>query len=122
MHYGDGMILHSEKHKNLFFIKHNLHKNMVTAQGLYPVFSWTVTPLHHWTAIRQIVERRDQQRAKKRYIKFLYVNNNQESDEHGKLLEHVLQLPGRKTIFLTTIIELNGHYIQIAIYNNRAPL
>lgn len=94
---------------------------MVTTQGLYPVFSLTVMPLHHWTAARQTVERWDQQRVKEGYLKFPYVSNNQKSDEHGKFLEHALQLSGRKTIFLTTIIELNGHYIWTAIYNNRPP-
>jgi hypothetical protein len=37
-------------------------------------------------------------------------------EELEKLLEHVPQLSGRKTIILTTIIELHGHYIKIAIY------
>jgi len=68
--------------------------------------------------MRQIVEKRDQQRIKKRYLEFLYANNNNKSGEHGKFLEQVLQLSGRKTIILTTITELNGHYIEIAIYNN----
>jgi hypothetical protein len=90
--------------------------HIFTARRLYKSFGvkgLKVRPPHRWiSAMRQTVARRDQQRIKKTYITFLYVNNNQKIDEHGKPLKHVPQLSGRKSIILTTIIELNRHYIK----------
>jgi hypothetical protein len=108
MHYGDDTILHSENHKKLFFYKGKLikeHGHRTRSISSIQFNSTANAPLNSNTT--NCKKKRDQQHIKKRYIKLLYVNNNNKSDEHGKFLEQVLQLSGRKTSILTTIIELN---------------